>query len=198
MALGNPAIDERLDRGQHIRADTLGLAGVDDVRDPRVGAGPRPAPPWGEPCARLGLRVDLRTTLPDVVELEALPDHRLKVHAGAPVQGACRFHKFVYTRGDVDILPAGTSDVWQEEQASTSVLLQLSPSLLRRAADDMGLDPDRAGLEPRHQFRDPQIEHIAWALDAESLGLALAVHLLGRYPAPSTWGADSRSRSCDA
>jgi AraC family transcriptional regulator len=59
------------------------------------------------------------------------------------------------------------------------------------------LDPDRAGLEPRHQFRDPQIEHIAWALDAErragypggllyteSLGMALAVHLLGRYRAP--------------
>jgi AraC family transcriptional regulator len=53
-------------------------------------------------------------------------------------------------------------------------------------------------LEPRHQFRDPQIEHIAWALDAdrraahgngtlytESLGLALAVHLLGRYTSPA-------------
>ena len=77
-------------------------------------------------------------------------------------------------------------------------MLQLSPSLLRRAAEDMGLDPDRAGLEPRHQFRDPQIEHIAWALDAErragypsgllyteSLGMALAVHLLGRYTAPA-------------
>jgi AraC family transcriptional regulator len=76
-------------------------------------------------------------------------------------------------------------------------VLQLSPALLRRAAEDMGLDPDRAGLEPRHQFRDPQIEHIAWALDAErragypsgllyteSLGLALAVHLLGRYLTP--------------
>jgi AraC family transcriptional regulator len=162
-----------------------------------VTAPPPPLPHWDEPRARLGLRVDLRTTLPGVVELEALPDHRLKIHAGAPVQGACRFHRFLYTRGDVDIVPAGTSDVWQEEQSSTSLMLQLSPSLLRRAAEDMGLDPDRAGLEPRHQFRDPQIEHIAWALDAErraanpsgllyteSLGLALAVHLLGRYPAP--------------
>jgi AraC family transcriptional regulator len=130
-----------------------------------------------------------------------MPDHRLKIHAGPPVQGACRLHRFRYTRGDVDIVPAGTSDVWQEEQSSTSLMLQISPSLLYRAAEEMGLDPDRAGLEPRHQFRDPQIEHIAWALDAErkaghpggllyteSLGHALAIHLLGRYPAPSDPG----------
>jgi AraC family transcriptional regulator len=77
----------------------------------------------------------------------------------------------------------------------------VSPSLLRRAAEEMGLDPGRAGLDFRHQLRDPQIEHIAWALDAErragnpggllyaeSLGLALAIHLLGRYPARSEPG----------
>lgn len=165
------------------------------------GAGSPPSLYWDERRARLGLRVDLRTTLPGVVELEAVPDHRLKIHAGAPVRGSCGFHRFLYRRGDVDIIPAGLSDVWEEEQASTSLVLQLSPSLLRRAAEDMGLDPDRAGLEPRYQFRDPRIEHIAWALDAErragnpsgrlyteSLGMALAVHLLGRYPAPLTPG----------
>jgi AraC family transcriptional regulator len=146
--------------------------------------------------SRLGLRVDLHTTRPGIIELGASPDHRLKVHAGPPVRGACNVERFVYARGDVDIYPAGTSDVWREEDASTSVMLQIAPALLRRAAEEMGLDPDRTGLEPRHHFRDPQIEHIAWALDAErraghpagllyteSLGLALAVHLLGRYPA---------------
>ena len=122
--------------------------------------------------------------------------HTLKVHAGAPVRGACRHVRFRYTRGDVDLFPAGTSDEWEEEGPNTSLVLRLSPALLRRAAEDLGLDPARAGLEPRHHFRDPQIEHIAWALDAErragspsgrlyaeSLGLALAAHLLGRYPA---------------
>jgi AraC family transcriptional regulator len=155
-----------------------------------------PAPKRDEARARIGLRVDLRTTPPGVVELEALADHRLKVHASGPVRGSCRAQRFVYTRGDVDIFPAGASDVWEEEHASTSLVLQLSPSLLQRAAQDMGLDPARAGLAPRHKFRDPQIEHIAWALDAErragspggrlyaeSLGLGLAVHLLGHYPA---------------
>lgn len=145
---------------------------------------------------RLGLRVDLLTTPPGQIELPALPDHRLKIHAGAPVSGACRAERFHYTRGDVDIFPAGMSDVWQVDEPDTALILHVSPSLLRRAAEEMGRDPDRTGLEFRHQLRDPQIEHIAWALDAErragnpggllyaeSLGLALAIHLLGRYPA---------------
>ena len=51
-------------------------------------------------------------------------------------------------------------------------------------------------LAPRHQFRDASIEHIEWALDADrlagspsgrlfadSLGLALAMHLLGHSAA---------------
>ena len=167
-----------------------------NVLDPN-GAGPPLAPAREEPLPRGGLSVDLRTTLPGRVVLEGLPDHRLKIHAGAPVRGSCRSERFLYSRGDIDVFPAGISDVWEEDDPNTSLYLQLSPSLLRRAAEDMGLDPDRAGLEPRHQLRDPQIEHIAWALDAErgagypsgllyteSLGLALSVHLLGRYRAP--------------
>jgi AraC family transcriptional regulator len=145
---------------------------------------------------RLGLGVDLRITPPGEVSLDAVPDHRVKVHTGTPVRGACRAHHFVYSRGDIDIFPAGTSDVWHERDTSTSIVLRLSPLLLRRAAEDMGRDPDRAGIAPHHQFRDPRIEHIALALDAErqagspsgllyaeSLGLALAVHLLGHHAA---------------
>jgi AraC family transcriptional regulator len=148
------------------------------------------------PAPGAGLRADLRRTAPGVVALDAASDHLLKVHVGAPVRGSCRHHRFLYTRGDVDLFPEGTSDVWEEEGPSTSLILRLSPALLRRAAGDLGLDPDRAGLAPRHHFRDPQIEHIAGALDAErraghpsgrlyaeGLGLALAVHLLSRYPA---------------
>jgi AraC family transcriptional regulator len=140
------------------------------------------------------LRVDLHTTLPGVLKLEAAAEHRLKVHVGPPVRGACQLHRFLYTRGDVDILPAGMSDVWREEDPSEALVLHLSPALLYRAANDMGLEG--AGLEHRFQLKDPQIEHIAWALDAErragnpggllyaeSLGMALAVHLLKHYRA---------------
>jgi len=151
-----------------------------------------------EPWHRIGLRVDVRTTLPGRVELDTASDNLLKIHAGAPVRGGCRSHRFLYTRGDIDLFPAGLSDVWEEEQASTSLIVRLAPSLLRRAAEEIGLGSDRADLAPRHQFRDPQIEHIAWALDAErraghpsgllyteSLGLALALRLLGPDHAPS-------------
>ena len=128
----------------------------------------------------------MRTTLPGVLKLEPSPEHRVKIHAGAPVRGACRLHRFLYTRGDVDILPAGFADSWQEEDAGTSLVLYLSPALLPRAT-----------LEPRCQLRDPRIEHIAWALEAEhragspggplyaqALGMALAVHLLSHYSTP--------------
>ncbi|MPY91166.1 MAG: helix-turn-helix domain-containing protein [Luteitalea sp.] len=164
-----------------------------------AGAAPGPRGLWEGPRPRIGLRVDLRTTAPGVVELKALPEHRIKVHAGPPVRGTCQFDRFLYTRGDVDIVPAGVSDVWHEEDSNTSIVLEVTPSLLRRTAEDIGIDPDHAGLEPRHQVRDPQIEHLAWALEAEraagypggliyaeSLGSALAIHLLGRYPAPLT------------
>jgi hypothetical protein len=150
------------------------------------------------PWHQIGLSVDVRTTLPGLVELDAASEYLLTIHAGPPVRGGCRSHRFVYTRGDIDLFPAGASDIWEEEQASTSLIVRLAPSLLRRAAEEIGLGPDRADLAPRHQFRDPQIEHIAWALDAErrsghpsgllyteGLGLALALRLLGPYPTPT-------------
>jgi AraC family transcriptional regulator len=143
---------------------------------------------------RIGLRIDVRTTMPGRIELGRTSEHRLKIHAGAPVRGKCEAHTFVYRRGDLDIHPAGYRDIWEEFDVNESIVLGLPPSLLQRAADDMGLDPAHIGLEPRFQFHDPQIEHVAWALEAEHkngapngglytecLGLALAVHLLGRY-----------------
>jgi AraC family transcriptional regulator len=146
---------------------------------------------------RVGLRVELRTGAAGVVEPPALSVHLLVVHAGTPTRVACRDHRAVYTRGDLDIIPVGLSDVWEQHDASTSLDVRLAPSLLRRAAGDAGVDPDRAGPEPRYHFRDARIEHIAWALDAErqadspsgllyveGLGLALAAHLLRQYPAP--------------
>lgn len=147
---------------------------------------------------RLSLRTDVMTTPSGPVELAAQPDHRVKIHVGAPVRGMCK-HPFVYTQGDIDLIPAGWSDAWEEQDAGTSLILQISPALLRRTAEEMGLDPDRGEVQARHQFKDRQIEHIAWALEAEhsaghpngslyteSLGTALAVHLLGRYAAPRT------------
>ena len=61
------------------------------------------------PWHRIGLGVDLRTTLPGLVELDAASDHLLRIHAGPPVRGGCRSERFFYTRGDIDLFPAGVS-----------------------------------------------------------------------------------------
>jgi AraC family transcriptional regulator len=145
-----------------------------------------------------GLGVELRATQAGVIRQPALSDHHISVHAGPPVRVSCHSGRVrsVRTRGEIYLTPAGTSDEWLEDDAGESVDLHLPTSLLRLAADEMGLDADRVDLEPRFHFKDPQIEHIAWALEAErrsafptgalysdSLGLALAHHLLSRYRA---------------
>lgn len=135
------------------------------------------------------LRIDMRSTHPGPVSLKASLNHLLRVHAGDAVRGSCESTRFTYQRGDIDLFPAGTSDSWQEDDPSTFILLEFSPALLRAAGNDL---PERSQLEPRHHFRDEQIEHIVWALEAErkagfpsgmlyseSLGTALAVRLQG-------------------
>ncbi|MCE9669749.1 AraC family transcriptional regulator [Myxococcus stipitatus] len=145
---------------------------------------------------RIRLGVALRETPPGDVRHVASADHLLNVHASAPTRVACHSSRIrsVRTRGEMNLLPAGLSDTWLEDDASTSVDVRVPHSLLQLAAEDMGLDPERVGLEPRHHFRDPHLEHIAWALEAEhragdpngllyreSLGLALAARLLAHY-----------------
>ena len=85
----------------------------------------------------------------------------------------------------------------------------LMPSLIRTVATDMDLDPDSVSVAPQLQLRDPRIEHIGWALQAEllgpepcgrlyaeSLGLALAARLLQRYApiVPPRLGTFSKRR----
>jgi AraC family transcriptional regulator len=138
-----------------------------------------------------------RSTRAGIVKLDAAPEHRIRIHAGgAPVTGHCGHEDFIYTRGDMDIMPAGHTDTWREDTDNVSLYLAVTPRLLQRTAADLGINPVHSNLDLRHQFRDDHIEHIAWALDAErrsgyangnlymeSLGTALAVHLLQRYPA---------------
>jgi AraC family transcriptional regulator len=152
--------------------------------------------PLARPRPNHGVYTGWRRTRAGVVTLEPAPEHRIRIHTSVPLGGHCGAQSFVYTRGDMDIMPAGYADTWREDADNTSLYLAVAPRLLHRTAEELGIDPQRAGLDMRHQFRDSHIEHIAWALDAErradyangnlyteSLGTALAVHLLRRYPA---------------
>lgn len=129
------------------------------------------------------------------------PHHKLGVHLGPPVNVSCRCQGQVATgprrHGDTDLIPAGVDGVWIDETPATFLRLGVSHRLLRATAGEMDLDPDRISLVPRLQLRDPQIQHIAWALKAEveagepsgrlygeSLATALSAHLVSRYAEP--------------
>src|SRR5688572_14301818 len=102
------------------------------------------------PAAQLqpfaGFRVEHNTTPAGVLHLPTLPEPRLKIHVGSPVRGACSKHRFLYTRGDIDIQPAGYFDTWQEFQSSTFLVVHVPGALLRYAAEDLELDPDATRL----------------------------------------------------
>jgi AraC family transcriptional regulator len=98
------------------------------------------------------------------------------------------------TAGDFDVVPLAHSAIWEEDGPTSMLGICLMPSLIRTAADGMNLNPDRVSVEAQLQLRDPRIDHIGWALQAElqgpepygklyadSLGLALAARLLQHH-----------------
>ncbi len=126
------------------------------------------------------------------------PGHCIIMQVGDAMNSSCRWGTLVSRRrataGDIDIIPMGTSAIWEEDGPSTMLAVSLTPALLGVAARGTDLNPDAVSVEPRLQVRDPLIEHVGWALKAElesnepydriyaeGLGIALAVHLLRRY-----------------
>lgn len=86
---------------------------------------------------------------------------------------------------------------WQDDGEAAVLIMDLSPAMVHMAARSMGVDVNRVTIPPQRQLRDPQIEHIGYALKAEletddpfgrvyaeSLGVALAAHLLRKYAVP--------------
>jgi len=145
--------------------------------------------------ALIATRAGVTRTLPS-------RDHRLVFHVGRPVRATCRTdnrtHHRLQSRGDLDLIPAGIPGIWEHDEDSTVLLIDVSPELLAAAAARAGL-PEPIELEPQLQLRDPQLEHLAWAFEAElqsgslgdplygdSLGMAIAAHLVRRYRLSAT------------
>jgi AraC family transcriptional regulator len=142
-----------------------------------------------------GFRVSLLTDPPGKVEVPGLADARVSIHVGTPVQVACRragqYHTGTSVHGDIHIIPAETPSVWEVKGKDTFLTLSVAPTLLARAAEQVGLDPKRIELRNRFQVRDTQLENIGWALKEElecgnpcgaiyldSLALTVALRLL--------------------
>lgn len=146
-----------------------------------------------------GLEVALIATRAGVTRALPSRDHRLVCHVGRPVRATCRTdnrtHHRLQSRGDLDLVPAGIPGVWEGAEASAVLLIHVAPELLAAAAARAGLH-EPIVLTPQLQLRDPHLEHLAWAFEAElraegtgdplygdCLGLAIAAHLVRRYRA---------------
>jgi AraC family transcriptional regulator len=124
--------------------------------------------------------------------------HNVSMQIGRPLLVTSRCDGKTLRRlqvpGDVKIVPPGVPRVWETESATIKLSMYLGPTLMLSAAEAMGVNPDRIAIAPQLHVRDPRIEHIGWAVKAEletpeplgrlygeSLGLALAAHLLRAY-----------------
>jgi AraC family transcriptional regulator len=129
---------------------------------------------------------------------ETMLNNNISMHVGAPALVTSRCDGEAIHRlqipGDIKIVPAGYSRVWEIERETAKLVMSLNATLVYRTAEEIGINPDGAAITPQLHLRDPRIEHIGWALKeeleaddplgrlyAESLGVALVVHLLRRY-----------------
>lgn len=106
-----------------------------------------------------------------------------------------RFRRLDMRTGDICFAPLGSMTGLRWKGNLHALAVASSEAMIKRAALEFG-DPDRIEFIRHNRVRDPQIEHIVLALKAdvahgcpsgrlygESLGLALAVHLVHRYSA---------------
>jgi AraC family transcriptional regulator len=133
-------------------------------------------------------------------EVAPMTDHLLIVRLGGPAMAAVgidgRDRSDSRPYGQIDLLPAGTSGIWEVEQHSTTVRFQFSPARIRATAAKMGSNPDMMELLPQHKVRDTQIDHIVAAINyaitddmplarsyGENLGTALLARVIAAFSA---------------
>jgi len=150
-----------------------------------------------------GFRVSLLTDLPGLVEVPGLENTRVSIHVGPPVQVSCRRAGYNYcgtsVHGDIHIIPADTPSLWEVKGKDTFLSLNVSPAILNKAAEELGVDPDGIEIRNRFQIRDTQLENIGWALKEEmecgnpcghvyldSLAMAVAMRLICCHSAKPT------------
>jgi AraC family transcriptional regulator len=96
----------------------------------------------------------------------------LLVHVGPAVDVWCKragqTHQGRAIHGDIDIIPAGTSSVWEVAEPDTTLIIALKADMLHELAASYGRNRANLAIRNRFQVRDLQIEHLAWALLEEA------------------------------
>lgn len=127
--------------------------------------------------------------------IAATAQHRVGLHVGAPVRARCACDGRRVTRlqahGDADVIPAGVDGVWTDEGDCTVLRVWFDDSFVHAMAQQRTRRYSPTHIQPRLQWRDPRLQHLAWALlaeleapdthdalFAESIGTAMVVRLL--------------------
>jgi AraC family transcriptional regulator len=117
------------------------------------------------------LRLSLISDQPGFVEFGGSPRVLVSMHVGPSIVSDCRRggerHVGKTVHGDIEIIPPNLPGVWEIKSQDTALVIALKMELLRSLVEASGEDPARLHIRNRFQTRDPQIEHIGWALKAE-------------------------------
>ncbi|MGC9947475.1 MAG: helix-turn-helix domain-containing protein [Bryobacteraceae bacterium] len=177
----------------------LGTAGFAREILGALRSGPLPQPELRGPRARPDeLRALVWSDPAGVTDSPVSRKIIVSIHMGASVHIGCRrdgkYHCGLSVHGDIDIIPPDTPSRWDLREKDTSFIIRVPLNLLSLAAEEAGADPTGVEIVNRFQMRDPQMEHIGWALKAEmeagypsgrlyidSLGTAMAACLVDRH-----------------
>ena len=170
---------------------------------PPLSKGPRPSS-----------QIEVLSVTCPVGELQTPQDshHVLYFHVGHPVQLTCRLDGRertggVHHPGHICVLPAGVMGQWTMQARADSLVMRLSPLLVKETAQTLRLKSAQATLTPAMQVRDPHLEYIGWLLRAEqeagypygrifvdSVAAAIAARLLRRCGASTAAVRSSRNQ----
>lgn len=145
-----------------------------------------------------GFTVERKSFPGGPVETTGAPVHSVSLVVGPAVRvdshRGGRHHVGLMRRGDMDIVPKGEAARWIDDGPIELLIMRIDPGFLNKVAITLGLDPKTLELLPRIQARDPQIEHLGWALEAalsegktvepmfiQGLGVALATRLIKEH-----------------
>jgi AraC family transcriptional regulator len=117
------------------------------------------------------LRLSLISDQPGIVEFAGTPRVVVSLHVGTSVAVDCRRggerHRGTTIHGDLEIIPPNLAGVWELKSRDTALVIGLKLRVLEHIVEESGGDPSKLRIFNRFQARDPQIEHIGWALKAE-------------------------------
>jgi AraC family transcriptional regulator len=127
------------------------------------------------PAELIGRTDDLRLSLihdqPGLVEFPGSPAVVVSLHVGPSVSAECRRggerHVGTTIHGDLEIIPPNTPGVWEIKSSDSALVIGIKLRLLQSIVEQSGADPAGLRITNRFQARDPQIEHLGWALKAE-------------------------------